>query len=691
MQLSRYINKGDLNSARQLFDAMPQRTVVSWNAMISGFAKWGRTEEALTTASAVHRSGMKLNETTFSSLLSACARSGSLHLGKQTHCLVFKSGSEDFELVGSALLNFYTSCFDIHAACQLFDLLHGRNPSLWSLMLVSFVRCNLLSDAMDLFDRMPFRDVVSWTALISGYSRSDGECGKALELFLRMKASGEVVPNEFTCDSVLRACAQLGSLDYGKMIHGCLTKFGFELDRSIRGALIDFYCSCDAANDAKRIFEQLDSPCLSTSNALIASLTSMGKIGDAELVFNQMVERNSVSYNLMIKGYALHGRIVDSKSLFEKMPCKNTVSLNAMMSAFLQNGEFEEGLKLFECVKDERNTVTWNSMISGYVHNEQPAEALKLYVVMRHSSIECSRSTFSALFRACAAIGTLQQGRMLHAHLCQTPFDSNAYVGTSLVDMYAKCGNIADARTAFSLILSPNVASWSALINGLSHHGLGMEATLEFGKMLKHRIDPNAVTFVGLLLACSRAGMVDEGMRFFYSMRDCYGLVPTVEHYTCVVDLLGRSGYIREAENFIREMPIEADSVVWGALLSACWFCMDLEVGERVAERMFCLDSNHLSPYVAMSNIYAKLGRWKEVMKVRKRLRDLKVKRDPGCSWIEVKDTVHVFCVEDRNHPQRDDIYAVLEDLVANICFYSESCCTLYSNQNNDVYFPQLR
>ncbi|KAG1367703.1 pentatricopeptide repeat-containing protein [Cocos nucifera] len=670
---------------------MPQRTVVSWNAMISGFAKWGRTEEALTTASAMHRSGMKLNETTFSSLLSACARSGSLHLGKQTHCLVFKSGSEDFELVGGAMLHFYTSCFDVHAACQLFDSLHGRNPLLWSLMLVGFVRCNLLSDAMDLFDRMPIRDVVSWTALISGYSHSDGECGEALELFLRMKGSGQVVPNEFTYDSVLRACAKLRSLDYGKMIHGCIIKCGFVSDRSIGGALIAFYCSCDAANDSKKILEQLDSPCLSTSNALIASLVSMGKIRDAELVFNQMVEHNSVSYNLMIKGYALDGRIADSKSLFEKMPCKNTVSSNIMMSVFHQNGEFEEGLKLFECIKDERNTVTWNSMISGYVQNEQPAEALKLYVVMRHSSIECSWSTFSALFRACAAIGTLQQGRILHARLCQTPFESNAYVGTSLVHMYAKCGNIADARTAFSLIVSPNVASWSALINGLAHHGLGREAILQFGKMLKCRIDPNAVTFVGLLLACGRAGMVDEGMRFFHSMSDCYGLIPTVEHYTCVVDLLGRSGCVKEAEKFINEMPIEADGVVWGALLSACWFCMDLEVGERVAERMFCLDSNHLSPFVAMSNIYAKLGRWEEVMKVRKRLRGLKVKKDPGCSWIEVKDTVHVFCVEDRNHPQRDHIYAVLEDLIANICSYSESCCTLYGNQNNDVYFPQLR
>ncbi|XP_039115677.1 pentatricopeptide repeat-containing protein At2g13600-like [Dioscorea cayenensis subsp. rotundata] len=531
----------------------------------------------------------------------------------------------------------------------------------------------MMTDAMNLFERMPIRDVVSWTSLMSGYSRSGEECGKALELFLWMRARGEALANEFTYDCILRVCGKLGALDYGKCVHGCLMKCGFELDQSVCGALIEFYCNCDAVENAMRVSNQLNSPCLSASNTLIASLVSAGRIENAELVFNQMIERNSVTYNLMIKGYAQEGRIADSKNLFAEMPCKNIVSLNTMISVYHQNGDLDEAVNIFNHIKQEKNTVTWNSMISGYIQDDQNTEALKLYAAMRRSSVECSRSTFSALFRACASIGTLQQGRMLHAHLSKTPFESNTYVGTSLVDMYAKCGSITDARTSFNNIDSPNIASWTALINALAHSGHATEAILMFVQMIKKGIDPNVVTFVGLILACGHAGMVNEGMNFFNSMQKNYGLVPTLEHYACMVDLLGRSGLVREAEKFITEMPVEADTAIWGALLNACWFCMDLEVGENVAERMLSFDSKNITAFVVMSNIYAKLGKWQEVMKVRKRLRELNVKKIPGCSWIEVKEIVHVFCVEDRNHPQRDEIYDVLDELIANDSSFIDS------------------
>ncbi|KAM0938460.1 putative tetratricopeptide-like helical domain superfamily [Dioscorea sansibarensis] len=671
--LSDCLNKGNLIHARELFDRMPQRTVVSWNAMISGYSKCGRTPEALAMAKHMHSCYLTLNETTFVSVLSACSRIGNEEFGKQIHSIILKSGSEDFELVGSALLNFYTSCFCIDDACRLFNLLHCHNSLLWSLMLVGFVRCNMMTDAMNLFERMPIHDVVSWTSLISGYSRSGEECGKALKLFLQMRVRGEASANEFTYDCILRVCGKLGVLDYGKCVHGCLVKCGFELDQSVCDALIGFYCNCDAVEDAIRVSNWLNLPCLSTSNTLIASLVSAGRIENAELVFHQMIERNSVTYNLMIKGYAQEGQIADSKRLFAEMPCKNIVSLNTMISVCHQNGELDEAVNIFNHIKQEMNTVTWNSMISGYIQHDQNTEALKLYADMRRSSVECSRSTFSALFRACASIGTLQQGRMLHTHLSKTPFESNTYVGTSLVDMYAKCGSIKDARTSFNNIDSPNIASWTALINALAQSGHATEAILMFVQMIKNGINPNEVTFVGLILSCGHAGMVNEGINFFNSMQKNYDLVPTLEHFACLVDLLGRSGLVKEAEKFITEMPVKADTAIWGALLNACWFCKDLEVGEKVAERMLSFDSKNITAFVVMSNIYAKLGKWQEVMKVRKRLRELNVKKIPGCSWIEVKEIVHVFCVEDRNHPQRDEIYDVLDELIANVSAFIDS------------------
>lgn len=653
--------------------------------MISAYTKWGRTEEALGVVSTMHRSGTKLNETTFSTLLSSCSRGRSRNHGKQTHCLVLKSGFEDFELVGSSLLNCYASCLEIDDARRVFDVLHMRNPLLWSLMLVGYVQCNLMEDALGVFRRMPAQDVVSWTALISGFSRSEGGCVKALEFFCLMRTSGEAEPNEFTLDSVVRACGRLAVLREGKMIHGSLIRYGFESDPSIGGALIELYCNCNVVQDAKRVYDGLVEPCLSTSNILIEGLIAMGRIEEAESVFSGMVELNTVSYNLMMKGYGQSSRVEDSRSLFGKMPHKTLVSSNTMISVYCRNGEFDEAWKLFEDTKGEKDTVTWNCMISGYVQNQHPEEALKLYMHMHRLEVECSRSTFSTLFRACSGMGALQQGKSLHAHVIKTPFASNVYVGTSLVDMYAKCGNLTDAQASFNCIPSPNVAAWTALINGYAHHGLGIQVIPLFERMLEQGVEPNVITFVGLITACGRAGLVKEGMQFFHLMEK-YSLVPTQEHYACVVDLLGRSGYLQEAEAFINSMPIEADSVVWGALLSACWFFMDMEVGERVAERMFGLDSKLMSTYVIMSNIYAGVGRWEEVLKVRKKLRGLEVKKDPGCSWIELKNNVHVFRVEDRSHPHCNEIYEVLQELMANACCSFEFDWALNSYQENDLF-----
>ncbi|XP_057950414.1 putative pentatricopeptide repeat-containing protein At3g25970 isoform X2 [Malania oleifera] len=666
VSIAHHAKIGELDMARNLFDEMPTRTVVSWNTMICGYSKWRRYSEALSLVSEMHYSNMKLNETTFSSVLSVCACVGSLCDGKQIHCLVWKSGAESFELVGSALLYFYSSCFKIEEARRVFDVLRGRNELLWSLMLVGYVQCNLMSEAWDVFMRIPTRDVIAWTTLISGYSKREDGCKWALELFGLMRVEGEVTPNEFTLDCVIRACGRLGVLHQGRFVHGLLIKFGFEFDCSIGDALVGFYCHCDAIDDAMKIYCSCTNLCLNASNSLIEGLILMGRIEDAELIFSKLAEANPVSYNLMIKGYAVSGRIEDSKKLFEEMPHRSTTSLNTMISVYSRNGEIDKALELFEETKGQGNPVTWNSMISGYVHNSQHEEALKLYMTMRRLPVDQTRSTFSALFHACSCLGSLKQGQSLHSHLIKTPFESNVYVGTSLIDMYSKCGSIIGAQKSFFSISSPNVAAWTALINGYAHHGLGSEVIILFEQMLEQGVKPNGATFAGLLSACGRAGLVNEGMRLFYAMEKCYGVTPALEHYACMVDLLGRSGHLREAEELIREMPIEADGVVWGALLSSCWFWMDMEVGERVAQKMFKLDPMPICAYVILSNIYASMGKWGEKMDVRKRLRALKVKKDPGCSWLELNNRVHVFSVEGRTNPHCNVIYATLEHLTVN-------------------------
>ncbi|KAG9448337.1 hypothetical protein H6P81_014465 [Aristolochia fimbriata] len=647
--------------------------------MISGYVTWGRIKEALGILSYMHNSGVRLNETTFSALLGACSRARLIDTARLIHCVVLKSGYEDFEYVGSALLSCYLSCEEIEDASSLFEALRERNVLLWSGMLVGFVKYNLLNDAMSVFWRMPSRDVISWTAVIAGYSQCEEKCNKAVELFHLMRVTGEAQPNEFTLDTVIRACGRLATLSQGKMVHGLVIKVGFGTDCSIVEGLVDFYSKCNAVEEADGIYKTLANPCINASNSLIDGFISAGRINDAEAVFANLAKPNRISYNLMIKGYGQSGRMPDSVGLFEKMPNRTIVSSNTMISMYCQNDNIDEALKLFEETKWERNIVTWNSMISGYVRVSRMEDAVKLYVKMHQIRVGSNRSTFSTLFHACSSLGSLQQGKLLHVHVLKTPFASNMYVGTSLVDMYSKCGSVYDAQTAFCNIVYPNVAAWTALLNSYAHHGLAAEATLLFDRMLEHGVRPNAVTFVGLLLACSRAGLVNEGLRYFDLMKKKYGLVPSLEHYACVVDLLGRSGNLLEAEQFISEMPIKADSVVWAVLLSACWFFMDLKVGERVAERLMSLDPKQISVYILVSNIYAGLEKWEEVVKVRQKLRNMEVKKDPGCSWIEVNYTVHVFCVEDLTHPRSDDIYKILDELMSN----------LYCNLQSEYNTPQ--
>ncbi|MED6159704.1 hypothetical protein PIB30_044629 [Stylosanthes scabra] len=626
ISISKRVKSGELELARHLFDEMPLRTVSTWNTMISGYSQWGCYTEALALASLMHRSCVKLDEVSFSSVLSACSRSGSLVDGKQVYSLLLRSGYERFGLVGSALLHFYVQCCGIGEAKVVFEELRGGNDVLWSLMLAGYVQRDMMGDALDMFEKMPDRDVVAWTTLISGYAKREDGCERALDLFWCMRSSG-VLPNEVTLCCVVRDCTRLRALWQGKVVHGHCIKEGFDFDNTIGGGLIEFYCDCEAIDDAKKVHESMRGETyLNVTNSLIGCLISMGKIEEAEMIFYRLRETNHVSYNLMIKA-----------------------------------------VKLFDKTKDEKNPVTWNSMMTGYIQNGQYMKALKLYVKMRRLSVDYSRSTFSVLFRACSSLGSFQQGRLLHGQLTKTPFQGNVYVGTALIDFYSKCGRLADAQRSFLSIFSPNVAAWTALINGYAYHGLGSEAILLFNSMLVQGVVPNAATFVAILSACSHAGLVAEGLRIFHSMEELYKVNPSIEHYTCVVDLLGRSGHVREAEEFIRKMPIEADGVIWGALLHACWFWKDMEVGEKAAEKLFSLAPNPTVPLVILSNMYAVLGRWGQKSILRKRLQSLKLRKDPGCSWIELNNNIHLFSVEDKTHPYSDVIYATVEHLAANI------------------------
>ncbi|CAA0830865.1 Pentatricopeptide repeat-containing protein [Striga hermonthica] len=659
---------GDLDGARHLFDSMPVRTAASWNTIITGYSKSDMLQQALTLFSTMLRSNVSPNETTFSLSLSVCGRVGSLSGGRQVHGLVVKSGHVKFKHVGSSLLHAYASCSRIWDARVVFDELIEDNELLWSPMLAGFVDCGLMGQACNVFDKMPKRGVVEWTTLISGYAKSDNGFEKALELFNMMRESMiHDGPNEFTLDCLVRGCSESGDLSTGRALHGLVVKSGLEREHSVCGALVCLYSRYESMDEAQTVCNSVSGLALGNMNELIGGFVNLGKIEKAESIFFGMPKKNPVTYNIMIKGYASCSRFEDAERLFMQMPVKTLSSLNTMIMAYAKNGELKKAVYLFDKAKNEKSPITWNSIITGHILNDGHEDAFRLYLAMCRSSIPRTRSTFSILFHSCACTGSLQQGRLLHAHLSKTPFSSNVFVGTSLIDMYSKCGSMSDAHTAFTSISSPNVAAWTALINGLAHHRPSPEVLLLFRLMMESGVAPNAATFVAVLSACARSGSVGPGLRLFRSMTEDHGIKPALEHLTCVVDLLGRAGLLHEAEELVESTEIKADGYLLISLLHASWHWMDMGLAERVERRMVEMGlSQSASAYVIVSNMYSGLGKWEKKKAVRDTLRDLGGKKDPGWSWVDVNNRTHVFSVDCRENPQSDVIYANLESLSVN-------------------------
>jgi len=581
---------------------MPERNVVSWTAMIVGYSQSGFCEESLKLFYQMQNSGTKPNSFTFNSVLSTCANLDDLEQSNHIYGQIIKMGFESDVSVSNALVNLNVKLGSIDRARQLFDNMPERDIYSWTTMVAGYAQSGRLEDARELFDKMPERNVVPWSAMISGYSQND-DCEDALNLFLQMQQAG-VKPNESTLSSVLSACAGLAALEAGKQVHTYIIKRGLELDVFVGSALVDMYAKS-------------------------------GSMECANAAFSTSPETNVVLWNSMIAGHAQNGQVEDALEIFCKMP--------------------------------ERNLVSWNAMIAAYSQNEQSQRALDLFSQMQLDGWTPDQCTFTSVLSACANIAAMEQGKQAHAKVIEQRLVSDVFMGRALVDMYAKCGSIEDARHVFDKMPVRNVVSWTVMILGYALHGHGKTALLLFDEMQQAGMKPNHITFVGVLSGCSHSGLVEDGWHHFSSMNRDYCLTPREEHYTCMVDLLCRAGRLDEAENFIKKMPFEPNSVVWLSLLSACKIYVNVELGQHAAQRLFELEAENPSTYVMLSNIYAAAGRWEDVAKVRELMKDRRIQKRPGCSWMEVKGKVHTFLVEDNLHPKREEIYKMLDTLTVQM------------------------
>eukprot|EP01018_Ginkgo_biloba_P022395 Gb_02037 [translate_table: standard] len=628
---------GSVVDARIVFDSIADPNVFSWNAMIRGYAAQANSEEVLALYHEMQQSGIRPDSFTFSCVLKACGSLGALQQGKDIHEDIIRTGLESDVYVGNALAAMYA-------------------------------KCGSLQCARHVFDNMSQRDVVSWNGMIAGYVYN-GRFTDALELFRQMLLS-RMKTNSTTIVGVLPACAELQALQPGKEIHDYVIRNGFESDALVRNSLVTVYAKCGSLENACRVFDKMSLRDVASWTAMIAGYAQNGHCDDALKFFRKMqftgVNPSSVSISSVLPACAHLGALEQGKeihaSIIRRGIESNVIVVSALVAMYAKCDSIEDACKVFNKIS-QKDVVAWNVMIAGYAQNSHYNKVLELFGEMQEAAVEPDPFTIVSVLSACAGLASLQHGKEIHDYVIRRGFESNVIVGSALVDMYAKCGSVENARQWFNTMSQRDLVSWNAMIAGYGMHGHGEEALALFYQMQQMGMKPDSITVTGILSACSHAGLVDEGWDFFDQITRNYHITPSVEHYACMVDLLGRAGCLHEAHDFIRNMPLRPNGSVWGALLGACRIHCNVELGQVVAECLFELEPENEGNYVLLSNIYAATGRWTDVEKVRKMMKDRGLKKKPGCSWVEIQNKVHVFRVGDKSHPQTEKIYGMLESL----------------------------
>lgn len=336
-----------------------------------------------------------------------------------------------------------------------------------------------------------------------------------------------------------------------------------------------------------------------------------------------------------------------------------------MMAGLLKCGDVSSAAECFDQMP-ERNIVSWNSLIGGYVKANMPHEAVVLFFELRVSGLRPDKSTMVSLVSAISDLGLLDLGRRAHGYIARNELSLDGALGVMLITMYTRCGSIDAAYQVFLTIPVKNVGHWSSMIAGFANHGLTGDSLRVFSEMLRSGIRPNHITFISVLNACRHAGLAEEGLKYFNLMK-CFDMEPRIEHYGCLIDLLGRYGLVEEAMQIACNLPMDPGFVVWGTLLAACTNHRNVEIAEIVAKKLIELRPEHGSAYVLLSNLYAKVGRFEDFKRTRKMMEEGRVTKVAGFSWIEVDGRVHEFVAGDQFHAKAEEIYGVLEEMKWNL------------------------
>lgn len=544
-----------------------------------------------------------------------------------------------------------------------------------------YAKCGNMEDARKVFDNMPRTNVVAWTTLMVGYVQNS-QPKHTIHVFQEMLHSGSY-PSVYSLAVVLNACTSSRSLKLGDQFHAYIIKYDVDFDTSVGNALCSLYSKCGRLKYALKAFRRISNKNVISWTSAVSACGDNGSPMKGLRLFVEMISEdikpneftltNVLSQCCEILSLEFGTQV---HSLCVKLGYESNLHVrNSLLYLYLKCGCIGEAQRMFNGM-DDVSLVTRNAMIAGHAQRieltndnisacQSGSEALKLFSKLNRSGMKPDLFTFSSVLSVCSRMVALEQGEQIHAQTMKTGFLSDVVVGSSLINMYNKCGSIERASKAFLEMSTRTMISWTSMITGFSQHGMSKQALHLFNDMILAGVRPNQITFVGVLAACSHAGMVNEALNYFEIMQKKYKIMPVMGHYACIVDMFVRLGRLEEALNFIRKMDYEASESIWSNFIAGCRSHGNLELGFYAAEQLLNLKPKDTETYVLLLNMYLSAGRLEDVSRVRKMMEEEKVGKLKDWSWISIKDKVHSFKTNDKTHSQSSLICKTLEDLLA--------------------------
>ncbi|XP_072985312.1 putative pentatricopeptide repeat-containing protein At1g17630 [Typha latifolia] len=610
--ISAYARLGQLSDAVAVFLASADHhrdSSLLWNSILRAHLAHGREKDTILLYSQMRAVFSLPDCFTFPLVLRACAALGVFKLCASVHGHAVSMGLQCHLHVGNELVLMYGQFGRMGIARKMFDAMPVKNVMSWNTLLSGYsMNCDSEA-ANEVFRRMEDAGTeanpVTWTTLLSVHARCRRH-EEVVDLFCEMRARGGKGTAEAMA-VVLSVCPYIGgaALDKGREVHGYGVRCGFEQYPFVRNSLICMY----------------------------------GKLGNRE----------------------------EAERLFTQAKVKDLVCWNALISAYAAAGLCDKAYEIFALMEEAKevspNVVSWSAVIGAFASNEMIEGALELFRRMQQSRLSPNSVTVATVLSACAELSALKLGREIHGHTIRGAMDRNLLVANGLLNMYAKSGSLRDGRLVFDQIDDQDLISWNSMIAGYGMHGLCDEALATFDDMVRVGYEPDEVTFIAMVSACSHAGRVADGRQLFDQMIEKYKISPSMEHYACMVDLLGRAGLLREAAELIEKMPVKPNLCVLGALLNSCRIHGNAAFAEDTAARVLGMEGESTGSYMLLSNTYAACGRWEDSARVRVMTKVRSLKKNPGQSWIEVRNKVHVFSAGSILPPGAEGIYVVLEDL----------------------------